>query len=1285
MEEKREGSRSLSQQEEDALQSIARSDLGGLFKARMDEGFTLLYANDSYYAIHGYTRGQLEQEMHGQAVGLVHPEDVAWVSEHLRRALAENQGTVSFEYRIVRRDGAVVWLLISAGLSQEDGGMVLSGMILDITARKAMEDRLRRSEERFQIAVRQAGISVWEYDIPARRLYSSVSTQGHGEACPVVEQVPQSLIDSGYVHPSGVKEFQGMHEALHRGEPTASCVVQVRSPQGGYRWERIHYTTLFDDRRRPVWAVAIVEDVSDQKYAERRCMQEEQLREMLSVDVLISGKVNLTKNQVEELWGHRSFPAAFQKVQDCDGLFQLMGEYLANAEERKRYRALFRRQALLAKYRAGDRGIWGEYRCVNFDGEILWAALRATIHEDPETGDILLFGYVRDIDSRKKTELALLERAEKDGVTGLYNKATIQTMIQRILQERRGSGGQCALLVIDLDNFKQVNDRYGHLQGDKLLQEIGHILHASFQQKGLVGRIGGDEFVLFLGEIPSEQWVLEQTDALCRMLNIAYEAAEDHVPVSASIGVGLAPHSQAQYEELFRQADAGLYHAKQQGKARYSCCRDEGFLEGEGTVTSLQCAAKEHLGTHCMLDALEDMLFVIDLETYEMRYMNAPARAAFGYEEGAYAGRKCYQVLQGFSQPCVFCQNHLPSEQGFKTWENQNVRLHRRFLIRDKIIQWDGRPARLEIYQAPAAQEEARENAEHVLLEMAGLLLSAESLEDGIQGTLGRLGGFYGADRCYVVQARLGERTFQAAQQWQSPALQARGNAAAQTLEGAGWLEHLKARHLVACHDVEQLQQVFPEKYRDMRARGVRSFYAVALLEEGELRGYLGIDNPRERLECTTMLLSLSHFLMGERSKREGKAQNAFLRSHDALTGCLNWERYNDYLVAFSNDVSSSLGVLRADVNQLAELNQRRGKEAGDRMVCHVAQVLRRRFGPGNVYRINGDEFVVFRTDVTYRKFAGDVEACQQLLEEQAPGAVAFGWTWADQDIQIQGMVHHAGEALQLEKQRHGKGKGAWGQQAFWGLEEAFAKGHFHIYLQPKAEIASGRIRGAEALIRYRDDQHGVVGPDKFIPQLERSGLIRHIDLFVLEEVCRTLRRWREQGVEPIPISLNLSRYTLMEKGILARINGITSRYQVDRRLLKLEITESIGDVERRILEEISREIVGDGYCLSLDDFGAQYSNLSILSSLQLSELKIDKSIINDLYSNQNTRILVEHLIHICRQLGIDSVAEGVEEREQLQILEDIGCTYAQGYLYNKPIPVPDFERKYLAGPGNDP
>ncbi len=218
-----------------------------------------------------------------------------------------------------------------------------------------------------------------------------------------------------------------------------------------------------------------------------------------------------------------------------------------------------------------------------------------------------------------------------------------------------------------------------------------------------------------------------------------------------------------------------------------------------------------------------------------------------------------------------------------------------------------------------------------MLLEMAGLLLSAESLEGGIQGTLERLGGFYGADRCYVVQARLGERTFQAAQQWQSPALQAQGNAAAQTLEGAGWLEHLKApppgglprRGAAAAGLSREVGCAGP---------GVQSFYAVALLEEGS-PGLPGHRQPPGAVGVhhhASLPVPLSD---GGAEQARGKAQNAFLRSHDALTGCLNWERYNDYLVAFSNDVSSSLGVLRADVNQLAELNQRRGKEAGDRMV----------------------------------------------------------------------------------------------------------------------------------------------------------------------------------------------------------------------------------------------------------------------------------------------------------------------------------------------------------------
>ena len=168
-------------------------------------------------------------------------------------------------------------------------------------------------------------------------------------------------------------------------------------------------------------------------------------------------------------------------------------------------------------------------------------------------------------------------------------------------------------------------------------------------------------------------------------------------------------------------------------------------------------------------------------------------------------------------------------------------------------------------------------------------------------------------------------------------------------------------------------------------------------------------------------------------------------------------------------------------------------------------------------------------------------------------------------------------------------------------LTRSLNQRRFEIYLQPKAEISTGKIKGAEALIRYRDEEHGLITPDKFIPQLESAGLIRYIDFFVLEEVCKTLQHWKSKGIELFPVSLNFSRATLLEKGVVERIIQTSDRYGIERSLLEIEITESIGDLEHRILSEISKKIIQEGYRLSLDDFGAQYSNLSILSTLELS------------------------------------------------------------------------------------
>lgn len=1266
--------RRLSRQEEAQLSTIAHSGLGGLFQAQMDEDFTLLYANDTYYDLHGYTREQMERELGNRAIGLIHPEEAGRINKLLAQAQARGEKKVSFEYRVRRRDGQVVWVQLSARMFMDRQPATLSGMILDITGKKTVEAQLDRSEERLQIAIRQAGIGLWEYNIPGKRIYPVAASSQREKDAQTFDNVPESMVEAGYVHPNSVQDYLAMYDALQRGEPSAEAVVQVKSPEGPFHWERIHYTTILDEGK-PIRAVAVTEDVSAQKYAEHRYTQEEQLREMLSVDVLISAKMDLTANTVGDLWSGKEKPPPLRQVGTCDELLDLLGDYLASPEERKKCRERYRRARLLEDYREGRHTISTEFRCVNFSGEILWTNINATLMEDPETGNIVLFGYIRDIDKRKKAELALLERAEKDGVTGLYNKSTIESMVRAAIREGRRKEGQCALLVLDMDNFKQINDRYGHLHGDKLLGEMGRLVQAAFQSKSLAGRIGGDEFLLFLEEVPNERWVFEQTDTLCKSLALSYETERDRVAVSASIGVAFAPRRQAEFEKLFSQADSGLYHAKKQGKGRYSCHQDQRYFDGDGEVTAQQCPAKAHVGKACMVDELEELIVVIDAENHDMLYMNAPAKQAFQVEASEYLGTKCYKLLQGFSQPCVFCQNHLPTSQGFQFWENQNAKLHKPFAIRDKIIQWGGRPARLEVFHPQPVREEGQ-SMEQFLLETVGFLLSADSADRAIQGILERLGQFYCADRCYFVRAKEGDQAFAASHQWLRAGIPAPNLGRAN--EGARWLAHLSRQHVVACRDIETLRLVFPEKYTEMKAKEVQSFYAVALLEEGALRGYLGLENPRERLDTTTLLISTSYFLLGELNKREQKARCEFLQDHDGLTGCLNWQKYNETLMDFRWDAATSLGVLRGDINHLEDINRCWGCEEGNRLVAETGRILREQMGAEHVYRTGGDSFSVLWPDVSYDKFSRQATACRAELARESPGKVALGWTWGDQNTTVADMIRHAGEALRLDKQVWGCKKKSPADTMRRNVEEAIAQGRFQIYLQPKAEVATGRIQGAEALVRYQDDTHGLVFPDKFIPLLERAGLIRCIDLFVLEAVCKTLHRWKTNGMEPIPISLNFSRATLLEEGILEEINALANRYQVDRSLLEIEITETISDVERQVLGEISRDIIGDGYRLSLDDFGAQYSNLSILSSLELSELKIDKSIINDLYSNPNTRLVVENLIQICRQLGIDSVAEGVEETEQLQVLESLGCTYAQGYLYNKPIPVRDFERKYL-------
>lgn len=688
-----------------------------------------------------------------------------------------------------------------------------------------------------------------------------------------------------------------------------------------------------------------------------------------------------------------------------------------------------------------------------------------------------------------------------------------------------------------------------------------------------------------------------------------------------------------------------------------------------------------------LIDEIDEIVYVSDIETHELLFINLPGRRVVN--TAGYTGQKCYRILQGRDTPCPFCTNHLLNDRAFYTWEFSNPHLGRHFIVKDKLIPWNGKLCRMEyavdITERENISKSLSEKLEisNALVQCVSAMIASKDLGAAVETVLESIGRFYSADRAYIIemerQTFIGSNIYE----WRRPGVEPRKDQLKNLDLGEHplWIKALEKNRPIQIDDIASLKSCYPEEYEMFAAQNVRSLLAVPFSIQNDLAGYIVVDNPAARGGNVSLLDSITYFISNEFAKRRMNSRLEYLSYIDPLSGLQNRNRYVERLEELRRKDLCSLGAGVADINGLKRLNQTYNQSRGDSMIALTGRILRDRFGFDNVFRLNGDEFIILSEDIPQDRFLKEIRSATAELEKEAYG-VSIGSVWSNSDPNPHDLINHAEELMFVEKQRYYQNAESNSKhhrpEETRALLDMIRGGCFRVALQPKNDIRTGALAGAEALVRFQHPEFGAVSPDKIIPLLERKKTIRYVDFHVCKTVCETIAGWRGRGLSLVPISFNLSRITLLESDLAHVLESIQKTYDIPKNLLEIEITEDIGKMEGETIARIGGNLQKLGFDLALDDFGAKYSSLSILTLLRFNVLKLDRSLINGLSSSPQSRVIVRHIIEMCREMGIQSVAEGVEAAEQLDLLRAFGCDIAQGFYFDRPLYPQEFEQKYL-------
>lgn len=956
-----------------------------------------------------------------------------------------------------------------------------------------------------------------------------------------------------------------------------------------------------------------------------------------------------------------------------------------------------------------------EIRIKNRYGEFNWIFYQGVIINDMEGNIYKAVGKISNIDKFKNEIEELKDKSKRDPLTKVYNKAAIENIVNACI-ENKGNLNH-ALFIIDIDDFKSVNDNFGHIFGDFVLQEVASNIINTFNEGENIARIGGDEFVVFLENVFDYSYIEERAEMLCETFRRSYEKDGKDYKISASIGIAMYPEHGDEYSKLLEKADIAVYSSKKEGKDKYiiynnsmSNISDLDIQKRDREEYEIRNDRRRDVYENALMNVSEMLLEVKDTRTTIELILSTLCKE--------YGVDRAY-IFEVSEEDDTVCNTYEWCNKSVESYINKKQNI---FFDKEEYINIYNEESFL--YYEESTEILKNETLVKYLYEKDKVksLFCCYFMDQGkIKGYI----GLESYDKEYSWKREEVEAALVVCRLLGGQILKDRMERKFDTENqiNNAILDNQKLyTYIVSADDFKILY--FNEKFKEIYPNAKIGEYCYNFIGYDKICDFFPMNKAISDLQNSTIkyYCEVTDSWIGATSTKIKWINNKDvylvcckdiseyieqIDYIDSLTGISSISKFKLQTTPIINNPRNSKNINYAmfymDIDKFKYINDSLGYARGDKILKSLAMSINETIEEEEFFcRLSDDRFLIF---LKY-KDDDDIQRRINIIDEEVKKiqrtsfkdmklTIICGiYKVQELDNDLNTIIDRANIARKSIKGSHQNtfsiynkemNKNFMKEKIFESrMGYALKNNEFVPYLQPKFDLFTKEICGAEALIRWKTKNGKIIYPGDFINIFEKNGFIVDLDFFIYEEIFKLIKRWIKEDKKVIPISLNVSIANINNFGFADKIFSLVKKYEIPIKFINLELTESMFSEDINNLKGVINKLRNYGFILSIDDFGAAYSSLNLLKELSVDIIKLDKgflqnkNFLSDKNFSKKEKVIIEYVVKMIKVIGLKVVCEGIETEEQLEFLKEIGCEMGQGYLFSKPISIEEFENKYI-------